>query len=100
MLVRGPYLQNLGRTSVTVVWRTDAAALCSLAIAPVADDLPRMEALIREARAGGADLVAFPAQAVAESAVDPLRETARQNQITVVFGAKHRAAQFTRFLGG
>ncbi len=33
-LVRGPYLQHLTRTSVTVVWNTDTAAACSLAIRP------------------------------------------------------------------
>lgn len=31
-LSRGPYLQRLTQRSVTVVWRTDAAAACSLAI--------------------------------------------------------------------
>ncbi|MCC6847331.1 MAG: metallophosphoesterase family protein [Deltaproteobacteria bacterium] len=31
-LTRGPYLQRLTPQSVTVVWRTDAAAACSLAI--------------------------------------------------------------------
>jgi len=33
-LARGPYLQLVTTTSATVVWRTDADAACSLAIAP------------------------------------------------------------------
>jgi predicted amidohydrolase len=64
----------------------------TLAAAPVAGDLIRMEALIREARERKADLIAFPAQAIAENALDPLRAAARANQITVVFGTKHRNA--------
>jgi predicted phosphodiesterase len=34
-LVRGPYLQLLTPQSVTIVWTTDTATACSLAIAPV-----------------------------------------------------------------
>jgi hypothetical protein len=34
-LVRGPYLQLLKSSSVTVVWRTDVPAACSLAIRPL-----------------------------------------------------------------
>ena len=34
-LTRGPYLQLLTPDSVTIVWNTDAAASCSLAIRPV-----------------------------------------------------------------
>jgi cysteine-rich repeat protein len=34
-LTRGPYLQLLTATSVTVVWNTDLPAVCSVAVAPV-----------------------------------------------------------------
>jgi hypothetical protein len=34
-LTRGPYLQLLTSTSVTVVWKTDVAAACGLSVAPV-----------------------------------------------------------------
>ena len=35
LLTRGPYLQLMTTGSVTVVWNTDTAALCALAIRPV-----------------------------------------------------------------
>src|SRR5262245_48057417 len=31
VLLRGPYLQNLGQTGVTIVWKTDTIAACSVA---------------------------------------------------------------------
>jgi hypothetical protein len=49
-----------------------------------------MEGLIREARERKADLVAFPALAIPESALGALRAAAKANQITVVFGTKYR----------
>jgi predicted amidohydrolase len=64
----------------------------TLAAAPVVGDLARMEALIAEARGRQADLIAFPARASGEEALDRLRAAARQSQIAVVFGAKHRGA--------
>jgi hypothetical protein len=47
---------------------------------------------VREARAKGADLIAFPARAIVESALPSLQAAARENQITLVFGAEHRDA--------
>jgi hypothetical protein len=49
-----------------------------------------MESLIRAARARKADLVAFPALAIATSSLGQLRAAAKANQITVVFGTKYR----------
>jgi predicted amidohydrolase len=69
-----------------------AATEITLAAAPVAGNLAQMEAMIREARARKADLIAFPAQAIPETALEPLRAAARANQITVVFGTKYRDA--------
>jgi len=65
----------------------------TLAVAPVSGDLPQMENLIGQASARRANLIAFPAQAVSEDALDRLRAAALQNQITVVVGAKHRVAE-------
>ena len=42
-LTRGPYLQLLTRQSVTVVWNTEAAAACALAIRPL-DGMPTVRA--------------------------------------------------------
>jgi hypothetical protein len=56
----------------------------------VTGDLAQIEAKICEAHARNADLVAFPAQAIEEQAIDRLRAAAKENQITVVAGAKHR----------
>ena len=64
----------------------------TLAVAPVTGDVLSIEAMIRKARERKADLVAFPAQAVPEEALDKLCAAARENQITVVFGATHREA--------
>ncbi|MCY2954462.1 MAG: carbon-nitrogen hydrolase family protein [Planctomycetota bacterium] len=69
-----------------------AQAEITLAAAGVVDDLPRMEGLIREAHAKKADLIAFPAQAIAEEALEKLQAAARSNRIIVVFGAEHREA--------
>lgn len=62
----------------------------TLAAAAAAGDVSRMEALIREASARKADLVAFPALAIGENVLERLRTAARASQITVVFGAQHR----------
>jgi predicted amidohydrolase len=64
----------------------------TLAAAAAAADLPRLETLIREARARKADLVAFPAEAVPASALGRLCAAAKANEITVVFGTKYRDA--------
>ena len=68
----------------------------TLAAAPVVGDVARMEALIAEARGRQADLLAFPARALDEGSLDRLRAAARQNQITVVVGAKHHEADGER----
>jgi predicted amidohydrolase len=62
----------------------------TLAVAPVTNDLAQIEASIRMARAQNADLVAFPAQAIAESELDKVRPAAKKNGIVVVIGAEHR----------
>jgi hypothetical protein len=55
-----------------------------------------MAVKVLEARMKGADLIAFPAMAIAESALPALQTAARENQITVVFGAEHRDADGLR----
>lgn len=69
-----------------------AEADITLAAAPVTGDIARIEEVIREARARKADLISFPAQAVDEDVLDKLLEAAKENEITVVFGVKHREA--------
>jgi hypothetical protein len=61
----------------------------TLAVTPVANDLAEIEATIREAHTRNADLVAFPAQAIAESELDKVRVAAKENGIVVVIGGKH-----------
>ncbi|MEW6304651.1 MAG: carbon-nitrogen hydrolase family protein [Verrucomicrobiota bacterium] len=64
----------------------------TLAVAQVIHDAARMEAMIREARQKGADLIAFPAQAARDEAtLKRLQQAARENQITVVCGMAQRA---------
>jgi predicted amidohydrolase len=67
-----------------------SATPITLAASQVTGDATAMAAKVREARAKGADLIAFPAHAVAESALRVMQAAARENQITVVFGAEHR----------
>jgi predicted amidohydrolase len=62
----------------------------TIAAAPAAGNLSQMEALVREARQRKADLIAFPAQAVPESALNQLRVAAKANQMMIVFGTKYR----------
>jgi len=64
----------------------------TLAASPVTGDVAAMEEKVREARAKGADLVAFPAQSAPESALPALQTAAREHKIAVVFGAEHREA--------
>jgi predicted amidohydrolase len=78
--IKSPPLQPLKSPAIDV----------TLAAAPVVGDLPRIEKLIADARAQKADLIAFPARAVGEDALDRLRAAARQHQIIVVVGAKYR----------
>jgi predicted amidohydrolase len=66
------------------------AAEITLAVAPITKDSTRVEAAIREAHAQRADVVAFPAQAAAETEIETLRIVAKENNIVVVIGAEHR----------
>ena len=62
----------------------------TLAVAQVTDDVAAMETMIGQARAKNADLVAFPAQAMAETALERLKTAAHAHRITVVVGMEHR----------
>ena len=62
----------------------------TLAAAQVTDNLAEMEAMIGKARAKGADLVALPERAIAETALARLQAAAREHRITVVVGMEHR----------
>jgi predicted amidohydrolase len=73
-----------------------SSASVTLAASLVTGDAASMAVRIREARAKGADLIAFPARAIAESALPSLKAAARTNQITVVFGAEFQDAQGLR----
>jgi len=64
----------------------------TFAAAQVAGDLAAMETAIRNARARKADLIAFPARAIAETALDALRRAAGEHRITVVVGMEHHIA--------
>ena len=64
----------------------------TIAVAQVTGDLDKMIAAIRDARARKADLVVFPARAIAYSALEPLQAAAKANTITVVFGAEYSEA--------
>ena len=69
---------------------TCAATDVTLAVAQDSDNLAAMEAVIGQAHASNADLVAFPARAIAETGIERLRRAAQENHITVVVGAVHR----------
>jgi predicted amidohydrolase len=62
----------------------------TLAVAQVTNNLTEMETMIGQARAKNADLVVFPAHAVAETALERLQAAARKHSITVVVGIEHR----------
>jgi len=66
-----------------------------LAAAQVSGDTAAMKRAVADARAKGADVVAFPARSAAESDLPALQAAAREAQITVVFGATHRAGNDT-----
>ena len=68
---------------------TSAQTEITLAAAQTAERLDEIEAMIGEARAKGADLVAFPERAIAETTLPRLQEAARQHRITVVVGMEH-----------
>lgn len=69
-----------------------AGTRITLAASPVIGDVGAMEAKMLEAHAKGADLIMFPARAITESALPSLQAAARENRITVVFGAEHHDA--------
>lgn len=74
---------------------TSPAAEITIAAAQVVGDLGAMEKKIREARRRNADLIVFPARAAPESALPRLQAAARESNLTVVFGAEHRAGAST-----
>jgi predicted amidohydrolase len=65
----------------------------TLAAAVVVNDVSRMEALIA---AAPADLIAFPAQAIAEDALPRLQAAAKNSQIVVAVGARTKTANGER----
>ena len=69
---------------------TSAETDITLAVAQATDNLAAMETMIGQARAKNADLVVFPARAIAETALERLQAAARQHRITVVVGMEHR----------
>ena len=62
----------------------------TIAAAQSVNDLPAMEAKIREAHVRKADIVVFPARAASEAELLRVQTAARENAIVVVFGAEHR----------
>jgi predicted amidohydrolase len=68
----------------------------TLAAAAVTGDLKQIEDAIREAHSRKADLVAFPAQAIAENEIDKLFALAKENGIVIVIGAEHRESETLR----
>ena len=62
----------------------------TLATATITGEVSALVAAIRTAKAKGADVVAFPAGAIAEENIEPLRAAAREHRLTVVVGATHR----------
>ncbi len=85
--------------------RVDAPALTplistetniTLAVAQISGDLAAMEAMIQEGGAKGADLIAFPALAIAETALERIEAAAREQRVTVIVGMEHRVASRRR----
>ncbi|MBI5386531.1 MAG: carbon-nitrogen hydrolase family protein [Verrucomicrobia bacterium] len=64
----------------------------TVAVAQVTNDLMAMEAMIGQAHAKHADLIVFPARAIAATALERLQAAARVNRITVVVGMEHPGA--------
>jgi predicted amidohydrolase len=58
----------------------------------VTGNVAEMEAMIGQARARRADLVAFPERAISETALGRLQSAAHEHRITVVVGMEHRGA--------
>jgi hypothetical protein len=61
----------------------------TIAAAQTAGDLAAMLSMIGEARAKHADLVVFPARAIADTALPRLQAAAREHGVTVVVGMEH-----------
>lgn len=61
----------------------------TLAVAQLTGDVGKMTAAIREARQRRADVIVFPARSIASTALELLQAAARENGITVVFGAEY-----------
>jgi predicted amidohydrolase len=78
--VDAPPIQQLASTEAQI----------TIAAAQVSGDLPRMLSMIGQARANHADLVVFPARAIDDSALEPLKDAAREHHIVVVVGMEHR----------
>ena len=74
-----------------VVALTSPETEITLAVAQVTDNVTAIETMIGQAAAKDADLVAFPARAIAEGALDRIRAVAGKDKITVVVGAEHHA---------
>ena len=83
---------QMGQSVAAPLWKplTCAGTDITLAVAQVSDNPSAMEVMISLARASNADLVVFPAQAIAETALQPLQRAAREQRITVVVGVEHR----------
>jgi predicted amidohydrolase len=73
-----------------------AAAAVTLAASTVTGDATAMAAKVLEARAMGADLITFPAEAIEGSALPALQVAAKENQLAVVFGAQHHEGDSLR----
>jgi len=70
---------------------TSAETEITLAAAQVTGDVEAMVAMIGEAHAKGADLIAFPERAISETSLTRLQVAAREHRVTVVVGMEHEA---------
>jgi predicted amidohydrolase len=68
----------------------------TLAVSQTTDDIGAIAAMIAEAAAQGADLIAFPARAIATSALERIQQAARNQRITVVVGMEYLATDGLR----
>ena len=62
----------------------------TVAVAQVTDDVAAMERMLRQASAKKADVVVFPARAIATTALERFQAAAREHRITVVIGSEQR----------
>jgi len=68
----------------------------TLAVAQVTGNVTEMETMIAQARGKRADLVAFPARAIAETVLEQLKASASKHTITVVVGIEHHSGRERR----